>query len=507
MAAQPMVTWNWPGMRATYSDRGGSKSLSITGTGNANDLWVLVGMLRCPVDLYDDNGVWIWGGCIYGVSVTSQGVTTGFDLSSMYNDVRVAYSYVAPGTNQVGQRKTTAAATDVNSIATYGTKQLMDSASGLSDAAATARRNTTLAHLKYPQGVVSSGYGGDSVTVTCCGWWDTLSWMLASWGSLSAISYKVTAGSADQKMGDVAANTKLMQGIAVQKAINVLDVQIYGRKILAPADNLTLGIYAVDGSGNPTGSALASQVIAGGTLTTSNGWITFTFSSAVNLAVGQYAIQLSRSGANDGTNYYIWVVNAALGYAGGVFKLWGGASWAARGTDADALFIIDVDNNVDSVLQVYDLIKTYGQFISGIVLSPSTLAGQKLPSYRSGDNDAYTEIIKLMDVGGPNGLRLIVWVDENRLAIISEEPADTTIGYYIGTGMAISDSNGTPLEPSWRFRAVGSWAQSQNIIAQTADVSHLLDASQQYINGGTYSNGVFTPAFRGTVTPGSLWNF
>jgi hypothetical protein len=511
MAAQPMIAWDWTQARLDWSDRGGPRSVILSnqiGKGAAADFWVLVGMLRFPVDIYDDAGVWLWGGFLNGVEVTSNGVTEGFTLDNMYNDIRTAYSFVAPNTNIVGIRKTTAANTDTRSVATYGTKQLMDSASGLSDAAATARRDAALVHLKYPQGVLSAGSGADAVRITCKGWWDTLAWKLASWGSLTAIVYNNTAGAADQSLGAAAGNTKLMQQITVSgAAINVLDVQVFGRKVGAPADNITLAIYAADATNNPTGSALASVSLAGTGLSTSNGTLLFTLSSAVNLPIGSYCLQLSRSGANDGTNYYIWVVNPALGYAGGVFKLWNGAAWVARGTDADAIFAVDVDNNVDNVLQVYDLIATYGQFISGVVLSPSTLSGQKLPSYRNGDTDTLTELTALMDVGGPNGRRLIVNVDQNRLAIISEEPADTTMGYNIGPNMAISDSNGAPLEPAWSFRAIGSWAQLINILAATADVSHLLDASQQYITGGGLTNGVFTPEFRGTVMPGSLWNF
>jgi hypothetical protein len=506
MPGQPMLTWSFD--RLSWSDRGGPKSAQLTAYGDARDLGLLAGMLRCPVDIYDDSGVWIWGGMLKAVEVTSQGVTVGYDLDTMANKIYTAYSFVSPNSNMVGERKTTAAASDANSIAVYGTKEILDSAPGLSDASAIARRDGKLARLKYPQGVVSSGFGDDHAVITCIGWWDTLSWRLASWASVAAISYQVTAGSADQALGAAAANTKLMQQITVTGAsINVLDIQIYGRKVAAPADNLVVEIYAQDGSGNPSGVALASVSIAGGGLTTVNGWITGTFASSVNLAVGSYCIQLSRSGANDGVNYYMWVVNAALGYTGGAFKLWGGAAWAARGTDADGLFIIDVDNAVDSVAQARELIATYGQFISSNTLWPATLSGQRLPSYRDGDTDTLSEVTRLMDLGGTNSRRLIARIDENRLAIISEEPADTSTTYQIGPKMAILDNSGSPLEVEWRWRAIGSWAQLSNVMAQSADVSHLLDVSQQYISGGTLQGGVFTPEFRGTTMPGDMWSF
>lgn len=176
-----------------WAAQAGCVEASITAFGPVLDLWEMIEFLRCPVTIRDEMGVNAWWGYVSEVRVRVGALEIGVTLESMQNAVAVAYSYVAPGTSTVGQRKTTDWAVDADSAAEYGRKEFLSSQGGLSDAAATARRDAILASRKYPQGTVnpfgmlprgSVGYSGaensQSATIVCRGWWRTLGWRYAS---------------------------------------------------------------------------------------------------------------------------------------------------------------------------------------------------------------------------------------------------------------------------------------------------------------------------------------
>jgi hypothetical protein len=103
-------------------------------------------------------------------------------LSDMFNKVSVGYSFVEVGTNTVGVRKTTTAVTDANSIAEFGTRELIHMAGGLSDSEAANLGAGLLARLAWPKGGLTRWGGGEEMTATiyCRGWWDTLFWQYAN---------------------------------------------------------------------------------------------------------------------------------------------------------------------------------------------------------------------------------------------------------------------------------------------------------------------------------------
>jgi hypothetical protein len=172
---------------------GGAREASITAFGEAMDLWAMLEMLRSPVKIVDERGYRAWWGYVHEARVREDAIEVGVTLDTMNNAVAVAYSYVAPGSNVVGQRRTTTWATDTLSIAEFGRKDFLSSQDGMSDAAANARRDAILARTKWPQGIAGQmggmprgrvSYSGAkkslSGTLYCRGWWETLRWRMAS---------------------------------------------------------------------------------------------------------------------------------------------------------------------------------------------------------------------------------------------------------------------------------------------------------------------------------------
>lgn len=183
---QPDVEWLINSLR--WNIRGGCEIASLTAYGGATELWELIEMLRGGVVITGDVADPLWWGYISEVRVRVGAIEVGATIDSMANAVQVAYSYVPAGSSTVGTRKTTAWATDDDSIAEYGRKELVASTGGLTDAGATARRDALLASRKYPMGTVNpfgAGQGGvmgheHSATINCKGWMETLAWRYAA---------------------------------------------------------------------------------------------------------------------------------------------------------------------------------------------------------------------------------------------------------------------------------------------------------------------------------------
>jgi hypothetical protein len=104
-------------------------------------------------------------------------------------------------------------------------------------------------------------------------------------------------------------------------------------KVQAPIDGVILQVFAVDGAGLPTGTALgASTTIPNGSITgtttaTAN-VVTATFTTPVALAANtKYAMVFIRSGATDGTNYWRACGSSSSTYTGGVTCYYNGTAW------------------------------------------------------------------------------------------------------------------------------------------------------------------------------------
>lgn len=490
----------------TWSAIGGPSEAEVEVIGPEVDQWEMIEMLRCPVSILDDSGRAVWWGYVHAVEVPTGRLAVGATIDSMYNDVAVAYSLAQTDRKTIGYRKTTAWSSDANSLAEYGRRQFLSSQGSLSDAAATARRDQILGTYAKPQRVcsVTGGRMAGGATITCRGWWDTLGWRYASVPPVTGASYETTSAT-EQAVGSASTNTKVMQAVNLGgRALNALGLSVYGKKAGSPADNLVLGLYLLDDNTDaPTGSALGSVTIAGGSITTSLAWLSGTFSSEVQLdPTKDYGVQISRSGAADGTNYYLVNVNEGLGDSSGFFRIYNGSAWVARSPDADMPYIISKNNSVESTNQIRELAQTYGDFLSAIDIDAAS--GVMLPSYRDGDTSALSEIEALLQSGGANGRRLLAQVDENRVLRVWEEPAETNCQYKLDRhGRILSRF----LDPVDEFAPpVGVWCELYDIIPGNADLSKLSSPETQFLESATWTKGGgLTPYFRGMAGPDEMF--
>ncbi|MBF0482015.1 MAG: hypothetical protein HQK81_06065 [Desulfovibrionaceae bacterium] len=144
----------------------------------------------------------------------------------------------------------------------------------------------------------------------------------------------------NMSIGDASARTLVSQGFQVGQALSVGNVFLRIGKIGNPADNVTCAIYS-DSGGNP--SALVANATAtavpGKSVTGATGapvWVRCNFATPPALAAGtQYHVVIGRSGAVDGSNYYMATYNSASNYPCGKRGYYNGSAWA--GQDAGSL--------------------------------------------------------------------------------------------------------------------------------------------------------------------------
>lgn len=112
-------------------------------------------------------------------------------------------------------------------------------------------------------------------------------------------------GTANISIGDAAARTRQAQQVITTAHGKRNGVKLRVRKVGSPVDNLQVQLFSDSGSNTPSGTNISTTAtVGGGSLTTSYVETTFSFTGNVLNAGTTYHIVITRSGANDGSNYY-----------------------------------------------------------------------------------------------------------------------------------------------------------------------------------------------------------
>lgn len=183
----------------SFSVFGGCGEALLTATGGELNVLDAMNWLRRPVTIYETRGVPVWWGYVHEIEIQQDALQLNVSLDTMVNRVSVAYSFVEPGSQTVGTRKTTAWTDNLDSQTVYGVKEFRASAGGMNNATAENYRNTILNNQAWPYGGVtqntkSRGRGNSgahkplSATLHCKGWWNTLGWKYYANPNTSSVS-------------------------------------------------------------------------------------------------------------------------------------------------------------------------------------------------------------------------------------------------------------------------------------------------------------------------------
>jgi hypothetical protein len=157
----------------SWTALGGCDLATVVATGNEGALWDLADMLRCPVQIIDQDGQFAWWGYVAAVNIDFGQLSFGVNLDSMANRVAVAYADQGSGVT-TSSRATTDWEEDADSVAEYGSFERLESLSDTGSAEAEARRDALLEALKWPVPEIDFGDRGLTGTLTCRGWWHAL---------------------------------------------------------------------------------------------------------------------------------------------------------------------------------------------------------------------------------------------------------------------------------------------------------------------------------------------
>lgn len=394
----------------SFNEIGGPRQAVIKATGDAAALAALFDLLGCPVELRNKAGEAVWWGRVVGVNAGNEGVS----LDDMANSIAIVYTTVDK--NGASTSAKTDWLQDALSVAEYGTKQLLKTASSISADAAAKMQASALAVKKYPPVKNDiSARAEMSATITCRGDSDMLKWMyygaaaigVANWpgtGEYSVsdsqvISYKAEPENQTFQFGEASTSQYVRFGFKITgtRPIQLKTLKLKGAKIGTPTDNLIVDIYGDNGSGAP-GSLMGTVQCANATVPSgSHAWFDTDLDDANAIIIPgvQYHAKISRAGAIDAVNYFRLASNSALGYADGASYLWNGSAWVTTSPSGSPGVAGDI------------LFELSGSTSDASIGLNTTSANQRLaiPFQLGGSQDAAcgTLQVEVARVGNPSG--------------------------------------------------------------------------------------------------------
>lgn len=492
----------------TWHALGGPDTARIRAAGTQEAVWSLLNWLRAPVEIVDERDTTVWWGYLSGVTLQYGTVEVGVSLDPMVNRVAVTYVETTMSGNAV-VRETTDWVQDDESVATYGTKELLDSRAASSATAAAARAAALLAQFRYPIATVASqarGRGEIGATLHAHGWWHTLDWRYFS--RLAGLESYET-GSSLQAVGDHTYRQMLAQSFQISGSEGwyTTQVAVRLRKELEDdppgerTDDVNLHLCA--DSGGVPGSILRTATVPASQITESMAWIEGTFSTQQYLSPSTtYWIVISPTGALDPDNYYVTAVDEDLGYTQGVFRRWDGEAWFARDPDADMPFRISgVEETTD---QIAYIVETAAPFLTGVELVDES--GINSLQYRAGDNTALYEVQELLADGASAGRRLLATVTRDRVLQVYLEPArpdDYDVVLFLNESGKPEDRWGN--EMLAHTCPVAQWCQLKAGVSATVNMSILASPTPFFVEEAEYrvQDGLWVPTARGVP---SVWD-
>lgn len=161
-------------LRYNGTVRGGYDLAEVEVVGPLYAMQDAIGWLRYGIEIVNDYGTVTWVGYVHEVEITFGGMRYILSLDNMANSVRVLHSYRSADGTQVSAL--TDAVTDTQSVARYGTKELVYPLSDAEQEQAEALRDSLLAAMATPHASGEPDAEAPTATLRCRGWYYTLDW-------------------------------------------------------------------------------------------------------------------------------------------------------------------------------------------------------------------------------------------------------------------------------------------------------------------------------------------
>lgn len=481
--------------RYSHSVFGGPKAARINYTGGELDLWELIERLRCPVEIYSDFGDRTWWGFVAGVELKIGHIAISVSIDSMYNRVAVAYNLV--DADLVGERQTTEWMEDADSVASYGDRELLQTASESTAEWAAAIQEMLLNQKRYPiPALTMSGQTAQTPTASllCRGWFSAFDWVYYS-KTIAPVAC-TTSGTGTQVLGNIDNNAIIAQSFQLPRQGTVRGIYLLLKKIGSPTDDFIYEIRS-DNSGVPSSTPGSRGTISGSSISTEFAWKYIELEAGADVVLAgiqPYWIYITRVKqvevddepvemyVSDADNYYELDVTEGLEYTGGVMKLGNiSATWRDRSPDADLNFMVPYSITEDTGIQAADIVTASGQFINSLAYINSGILSNPV---RDGDGKAGFELMEILKMGTSNKRRILATIDAERNLMIYEEPQLTATNWLIDRNGDLKDRFDNPIRRE--TCPVGMWVRLKDVIPSSADISRLADPTLIFVDEAEY---------------------
>lgn len=200
----------------TWSAVGGPELAEISVGGSLLDLWQLLEWLRYPIELRNPLQQSVWWGYVEEISIAVGAIKVGVSLDTMHNRIAVAYSYVEPGTQEVGTRRTTGWAQDDYAASVYGIKEYLASVDGATTTQAENTRDILLNQHRFPIPVVDvSDSNQIEAHLFCRGWWNTLRWQYYANGATNSVETTAQIATIVNNVGEFLAGADVINASGI----------------------------------------------------------------------------------------------------------------------------------------------------------------------------------------------------------------------------------------------------------------------------------------------------
>lgn len=421
-------------VRYAFRNMGGPESAEFVASGDLNDLAALLNLLRCPIEILDFQSprAWqgrVWWGYIHEVEIDTGVYRIGYTLENMANAVAVRYSRPDAGTGASGLSVRTAFATDADSVAEYGRKELILQLSKADDVAAVSARDLALPIFRLPQPLVFqfSNSRQARAILRARGWWETLSWRYMDYPSGRVAAEPIGTM---LRMVHGFGHEGGRMGIAVRwsssspRAWDLNSIAAMVGKFGSPGDYLIVSIHA-DGGTVPGTVLYQSSPIWGPDLSAETSWqILLSVDPPIRINPGVfYWLSIRRTGGTDGNNFYSWGAEFLPGRSGWrTARLEGGTwiSWFGLESGTPPFPIFRVAGKLETHELIRNILLDFSQFFRGIEVVSGT--GRFVEPFYDDTLRAIDAIEELLRMGTAQDKRLRGWVTPDLRLRIETEP-------------------------------------------------------------------------------------
>jgi len=435
-------------LKMSWSIYGGPDAAILAATAPVNTLIELTKLLRAPLTITDQTGRPAWWGLVSEVIIYLEDTQIAVSLDTLFNSVKVSYSFVSPD-NRLGDHQFTSPAQDAASQKEFGTKEKVLHHYQIDDDFAEGIQQTFLAQHAWPRSLLSRRLraGAAHATIKCEGWFKTLAWQNFQNQHGFYANYGPSAGS--HIFGYPTFRFPVQR---ITPAINCDLKYLYFqvRKQGNPTGSLYGRCYTESG-GLPNVNLLNTVLIDGSAVSaTAYQWIKLTYTTPLSLTAGQsYWVGVAANTSN-ATDYYLVRTDENAGYFqdNHYARYYDSPTWKTIPNITQPLtnphLIFRAVTLQDTGSQIQTAVDAADQFLPRVKI-PAT--GVLTSPYRFDQINCLGDIKRLMDLGTSNHRRILASVTPQRHLEFYEQPDPDVPSYYMNRHGQFISFEGALLNP------------------------------------------------------------